>query len=126
MSPAEVFTRPTRFEVTAWPGPINGANRSHYVLYVEWRGDDQWCVTDGAYCYRKDGHKAYEPNPSSRTDRFKNAYRFPLDDALALAQKIAPKIRIGTGPNRKGLNAAEMWEWEQARPHRADRAGLAT
>lgn len=120
MSTAEVFTRPTRFEVTAWPGTINGANRSHYVLYVEWRGGDQWCVTDGAYCYRKDGHKAYEPNPSSRTDRFKNAYRFPLNDALALAQKIAPKIRIGTGPNRKGLNAAEMWEWEQAR------AGLPT
>ena len=64
---AEVFVRPTRYEVTTWPGPIDSINRSHYVLYVEWRGDDQWCVTDGAFCYRKDGHKSYEPRPSSRT-----------------------------------------------------------
>jgi hypothetical protein len=53
---AEVFVRPTRYEVTAWPGPADGVNRSHYVLYVEWRGDDLWCVTDGSYCYRRDGH----------------------------------------------------------------------
>ena len=99
---AEVFVRPTRYEVTTWPGPIDSINRSHYVLYVEWRGDDQWCVTDGAFCYRKDGHKSYEPRPSSRTDRYKNAYRVPLDDALALAQRVAPKIRLGAGAKPQG------------------------
>lgn len=111
----EVFTRPTRYEVTAWPGPIDGVNRSHFVLYVEWRGNNRWCVTDGVRCYRKDGHKSYEMNPSSRTDRFKNAYRFSLDEALALAQRVAPEIRLGVGPNRPGMTAAESWAWEQAR-----------
>lgn len=112
---AEVFVRPTRYEVTAWPGPVDGVNRSHYVLYVEWRGDDRWCVTDGVNCYRRDGHKSYERNPSGRTDRFKAAYRFPLEEALEIAKRVAPKLRVGVGPNRKGMSAAEMWEWEQQR-----------
>ncbi len=65
-----------------------------FTLRVERREIDRWCVTDGAYCYRKDGHKSYEPMPSSRTDRYKRAYRFPLDDALALARRLAPKMRF--------------------------------
>jgi hypothetical protein len=87
-----------------------------YVLYVEWRGADEWCITDGIYCYRKDGHKSYEPQPSSRTDRFKNAYRFPLDQALELAQKFAARIRYpnyAASSGKRGMTAAEMWEWEQ-------------
>ena len=60
----------------------------------ELRAVDRWCVTDGAYCYRKDGHKSYEPTVSSRTDRFKKAYRFSLDDALALAKRLAPKMTV--------------------------------
>lgn len=111
----KVYQRPTCFEVTAWPGPVDGVNRSQYVLYVEWRGGDNWCVTDGSYCYRKDGHKSYERNPSSRTDRWKRAYRFPLHEALDLARRVAPKMTVGDGPNRKGMTAAEMWEWEQSR-----------
>lgn len=113
MSAPEVFTRATRYEVTAWPGPVDGVNRSQYVPYVEWRGDGRWCVTDGSYCYRRDGHKSYERNSSSRTDRFKKAYRFPLGEALEIAQRIAPKMRVGAGPNRIGMTAAEMWKWEQ-------------
>ncbi|AZF95156.1 hypothetical protein [Mycobacterium phage MKC-IRE-02] len=110
---SEVFVRPTRYEVTAWPGPVDGVNRSQFVLYVEWRGEDRWCVTDGSYCYRRDGHKSYERNPSSRTDRFKKAYRFSLDEALEIAKRVAPTIRVGRGPNREGLSAADMWEWEK-------------
>lgn len=105
----KVQVRPTRYEVTAWPGPEDSINRSLYILYVEYRGMNRWAVTDGAYCYRKDGHKRYESMPSSRTDRFKRAYRFDLDTALALARKLAPKITI------MGRTAAEVWEWEQKR-----------
>lgn len=31
MTAPEVFTRATRYEVTAWPGPVDGVNRRHYV-----------------------------------------------------------------------------------------------
>lgn len=113
MNAQEVFVQPTRYEVTAWPGPRDSVNRMHYVLYVEWRGEDRWCITDGSYCYRRDGHKSYERQPSSRTDRFKNAYRFSLDEALMLAKQIAAKMTVGAGPNRRDLTAAQMWEWEQ-------------
>lgn len=88
----EATVRPTAYAVSCLPP--DDPNADLFTLRVEWRGSDRWCVTDGAYCYRKDGHKSYEPNPSSRTDRFKKAYRFPLDDALALAKRLAPKITI--------------------------------
>ena len=104
----------TRYEVTNYPE--QGVNAREFTLWVERRDIDRWCVTDGfGSCYRKDGHKSYERNPSSRTDRFKNAYRFPLDEALALAQKLVPKMRLGKGPNRPGQTAEEIWEWEQGR-----------
>lgn len=111
----EVFVRPTRYEVTAWPGPTDAVNRSHYVLTVEWRGNDNWCVTDGFGCYRADGDREYEPQPSSRDDDFISRTRFPLDEALELAKRIAPTMTVGSGPNRAGMNAADMWEWEKAR-----------
>lgn len=115
MSGTEILTRPTRYEVTAWPGPVDGVNRSHYVVFVEWRGGDNWCVTDGFGCYRADGEREYEPNPSSRDDDFIGRTRFSLDEALELARRIAPEITVGAGPGRRGLAAAEMWEWEQSR-----------
>ena len=96
-----------------WPGPVDGVNRSHYVLYVEWRGDGNWCVKDMFQCYRADGEREHEPIPSSRDDAFIARTRFPLDEALELAKRIAPTMRVGVGPNREGMSAAEMWEWEQ-------------
>lgn len=89
----EVLVQPRAFAVSCLPADHPDAYM--FTLRVEWRGPgDRWCVTNGAYCYRKDGHRSYESNPSSRTDRFKKAYRFPLDDALALAKRLAPKMTI--------------------------------
>jgi hypothetical protein len=88
----EPTVRATAYAVSCMPPDHPDAYL--FTLRVEVRGEDRWCVTDGAYCYRKDGHKAYERNPSGRTDRFKRAYRFSLDDALALAKRLAPKITI--------------------------------
>lgn len=104
----------TRYEVTNYPE--GGENAREFTLWVEKRDTDRWCVTDGfRRCYRKDGHASHESQPSSRTDRFKKAYRFPLEEALALAQKLVPKLRLGAGPNREGKTAEEIWEWEQQR-----------
>lgn len=84
----------TRYRVSCLPA--EHIDSQHFALTVERRNvnPDRWCVTDGAYCYRKDGHRSYESNPSSRTDRFKKAYRFSLDDALALAKRLAPKMTV--------------------------------
>lgn len=92
MAKIEAEVWPTAYAVSCLPRDHPDAY--HFTLRVEWRGSDRWCVTDGAYCYRRDGHKSYESKPSSRTDRFKKAYRFSLDDALELAKKYAPKITV--------------------------------
>lgn len=111
MTKLPVRVEPTRYEITNYPE--GGVNARHFTLWVERRDVDLWCVTNGVECYRKDGHTSYESNPSSRTDRFKKAYRFSLDDALELAQRLVPKIRLGAGPKSKGKTAEEIWEWEQ-------------
>lgn len=110
-----VFTRATTVEVTAWPGPIDAVNRYLYVLRVEWRGGDTWCVTDGFGCYRADGTRESEPIPSSRDDAFISRTRFTFDDARELAERIAPTMRAGGGLTRPSMTAAEMWEWEKNR-----------
>lgn len=109
---------PTRYEVSKYPK--GGVNGREFTLWVEVRDPekDLWCITDGIYCYRKDGHKGYERQPSSRTDRYKNAYRFPKEQALELAQKFVAKMtypRVPPGSPIKPKTAEEMWEWEQPR-----------
>lgn len=101
----ELRVEATRYEVTKYPA--GSVNASHFTVWVERRDVDRWCVTDGVYCYRRGAHRGYESNPSSRTDRFKKAYRFPLEEALELAQRVASKMLLG------GRTAEEVWEWEQ-------------
>lgn len=106
----EVRVEPTRYEVTKYP-KRDSMNAHSFTLWVERRNvdPDLWCVTDGAYNYRKDGHKSYERQSSSRTDRFKNAYRFPLEQALEIAKKAVDKLTI------MNKTAEEVWEWEQSK-----------
>ena len=85
--------RPTAYTVSCLPADHPDAYL--FTLKVEWRGGDRWCVMKGAYCYSKTGWMRYEPIPSSRTDAFKRTYRHSLDDALALARRLAPKITVG-------------------------------
>lgn len=89
--------------------PPDHVDAYQFTLRVERRNvdPDRWCVTDGAYCYRKDGRRAYESQPSSRTKRFQQAYRFPLEDALALAKKLAPKMTM------MGLTAEDVLAREE-------------
>lgn len=115
MGDLPVRVEPTEYRVTDYPE--GGTNAHHFTMWVSWRGDDRWCVRDMLYCYDKDGNRAYEPLASSRTDDFKDRFRFSLDEALALAQKLVPKLRLGAGRNRPEKTAEEMWEWEQGVSH---------
>lgn len=88
----------TRYDVSCLPR--DHPERHNFMLTVEWRGPDSWAVVNRGYCYgRRSGQKSYESNPSSRTDRFKKAYRFTLDEALRIAQREAPKMQIGLETN---------------------------
>lgn len=100
----EPVVHPTSYAVSCFPSEHPEAY--NFTLHVAWRNKDRWCVTDGAYCYDQDGNQEYESNPSSRTDEFKHRYRHSLEDALALAKRLAPGMTIN------GHTVTEVLGWE--------------
>jgi len=46
------------------------------AVYIEYRGDTGWTITQGGNCLNKDGKWEYEPMPSSRTEEFIKRTRF--------------------------------------------------
>jgi hypothetical protein len=63
-----------------------------FAVYVGWRGDGKWGVFCLGSCYSADGQWDQEPSPSNRSDEWLAAHRFPLDEALALAQRVLPTV----------------------------------
>lgn len=62
-----------------------------YFVAVELRDTDRWCVTDGFSVYDA-GLMQYgvgEPIPSSRSDEFKQRYRFDLATAKLIGEELA-------------------------------------
>jgi hypothetical protein len=104
----EPIVRVSQYEVCAHPDP-DSINYHLYVINVEHRGGDRWAISRHRQCLGKRGNWSWESNPSSRTDRWLNAYRHDLDVALDLARKEAPKVTVN------GLTAAACWEWEKSR-----------
>ena len=80
-----------RYEVSLLPrGDIN---RKYFTLFVENRGGGRWAVHDGHGCYAADGTWAAGIKPFERPD-WETTHRFDLDDALALARKLAPTVSV--------------------------------
>lgn len=105
MSELILRVEPTRFEVTQLPQ--DSENAPLMTLWVERRGKDRWCVTDGCRCYDANGDKQIEDRPTARTAKFKKRFRFPLDDALKLAERLVPTLTLN------GRTAEQVWAWEQ-------------
>ena len=84
----------TRYQVSCLPS--DDPDAYHFTLTVERRdvNPDRWAVMRGSFCLDAKGREEYEPNPSSRTDAFKRRYRHSLEDALALAKRIAPTLTV--------------------------------
>jgi hypothetical protein len=54
-------------------------------IRVEWRGDNDWAVTDTGLCLNNSGEWEYEPPPSSRSEDFLTRCRFSLEEAIKRA-----------------------------------------
>lgn len=86
---------PTTYRVYPDGCDPDDINAYHFAVDVEWRGGDRYAVCHAGNCLRQDGRRwSYEPNPSSRTDRFKQTYRMPLERALRLAQREAERTTV--------------------------------
>lgn len=82
----------TRYSICALP--LDNIDAFHFTITVEWRGEDRWAVCHAGSCATKGGVWSHERQPSSRTDRWKKSHRFDRETALALAEKLAPKITL--------------------------------
>lgn len=98
----------TRYRVSAVPEDFC-PEASHWAISVEWRGGDRWAVLRGGECLGRDGDWDYEPLPSSREEDWLATHRFSEEEALALARKEAPLIRIN------GYTPADVLERYAAR-----------
>ena len=93
MSGGEVSVEAVSYEVTAYP--FHDINRDLFTVRVERRGEDSWAVMRRSQCWnRRTKQWDYEPLPSSRTEAFKRTHRFPLDQALDIARKVAPTLSV--------------------------------
>lgn len=71
---------------------INTEDEYRYIT-VEHRGkvgEDRWAIVDSPYCYQPRGRRwAYERSNSNRTDKYMDASRMTLAQALPLAERLA-------------------------------------
>lgn len=102
---AEAHTSPTEYQVSVFQeedDPEGYIGLSSWALKVAYRGRGLWAVTDRINCLSKSGTWDYEMRPSEREDEWLAEHRFPLEDALALAQAVAPSVTVN------GRSAAEL------------------
>lgn len=88
----EPIARVTEYTVSCLPQDHPGHN--HFSLTVAERGPGSWAVLRYGFCYDTTGNREYESTSTDRTDEFLARFRFPLDDALALAKRIAPTLNV--------------------------------
>lgn len=106
MNEPDILVEPINYRVSVVPATY--PDHDLFAIHVVRRGFDRWAVTHFRKCLGKRGNWSVEPIPSSRTDRWKNAYRHDFDTALTLARKAAPKLRV------MGMSPAEYMAWFDA------------
>jgi hypothetical protein len=76
--------------------PLDHPDHTVLSLTVAHRGPgDVWAVTDRfGSCLAADGEWDYEPRPSERHAAWKASHRFPLVEALARAEALAPQLSV--------------------------------
>jgi hypothetical protein len=88
----EPTVRITEYSVSCLPQ--DDVNADLFTLTVVERAPGRWAVTRGSFCYDADGKREFESNPTGRTEEFRARFRFTLDDALALAKRVAPTMTV--------------------------------
>jgi hypothetical protein len=81
----------TELEVNAVPKELRGEDEERYFsVKVSLRSrPDSWAVLINNKAYNSNLESEYESLPSSRTDEFINEFRFPLLEAVSIAERLA-------------------------------------
>lgn len=94
--------------------PLDDIDADVWGFRVEYAGHGLWAVRNLACCIGADGVRSYESRPSSRTDEWLAAHRFPLEDALALARRHLPGLVINGMTAEEVLARKAEWAAEDA------------
>lgn len=87
-----MITEVTQFSVSCLP--LDHEDHALFSLNVVWRSPGKWAVERLGNNYSKTGRARREPLNSSKTEAFLRTYRFSLEEALRIADKLAPKIVV--------------------------------
>lgn len=113
------------FRVTALPDDVRDHPEAmHFYLYVEYRSPGRWAVMNFGRnkALTRDGDWDWESLPSSRTDKFIKIARFPLAEALQLAQREAGNIRMNRFGVAEITEHVRKWQAEDAAAEAAEKA----
>lgn len=91
-SPRPMHMRVSNLQVSVIP--LDHEEASHFTIDVAWRGKDRWAVLWLGRCLSREGEWGYEPSPSNREDDWLDNHRFTREEAIALAAKHAPLLKI--------------------------------
>jgi hypothetical protein len=104
---SQVTTIPAAYIVTALPADM--PESYHFHIHVDRTAPDTWAVRWNANVYNHAaGIWEYEIQNSSRTDEWKAAHRLTLEDALALAEKLAPTLTVNGWTVQKVLARGDL------------------
>lgn len=104
----EIHTRPVAYEVCALPEHYRAWR--HFMIRVEYRGCGKWAVCRGGACYDRDGQQEHEGLPTSRPEDYLARFRFPRQEALEIAARIAPTVTINGHTVDEALANGPEWQ----------------
>lgn len=96
------IARVTEYTVAALGDDPSNPDWHVWMLTVAWRDVGRWAVCWGGRCLGADGVWDHERSPSNREDDWRETHRFPLEEALRLAEEKVWELRIN------GKTAAEV------------------
>ena len=97
LSSDELLKHATEFTFNALPEDVRKSSDESYYFDVKVvvRGEGLWAVMNNGKCFNAKGQSEHEGLPSGRTKRFKKIFRFSLEEAIVIAQEIAPTLKLG-------------------------------
>lgn len=88
MSADNKETNPVPLFVTEYRIGTDEDVKNHKAVYVIYRGNNKYVVSDHASVLSITGDWEWEPSPSNRDDEFITRTRFDLADAMKLAEGV--------------------------------------
>lgn len=107
---------PTRIAVTRLPERLwSESGACSFILYVEWRSEGKYAVVDDLRSsYNREGERQRESLPSSRTEEYLQSYRFSKEEALQVAARVLPQLRLRTWTVEEFIERVDAWAAEAA------------